>query len=156
MADRTLGYRVPHSRTAAGARIRGRLRDLGLVKASGHEHFRGCVTFPVLDAGGDVGEVYGRRLDPAAQPPASLPAGSAPRGLEPCRVAYTDELIVSESIIDALTLWCAGFRHVTAAYGTDGWTTEHQQAVQEHGVRRVLIAFDADTAGDTRRQGPRG
>ena len=34
--DRTLGYRVPHSRTADGARVRGRLRDLGVIKASGH------------------------------------------------------------------------------------------------------------------------
>jgi DNA primase catalytic core len=148
VADRTLGYRVPHSRTAAGARIRGRLRDLGLVKASGHEHFRGCVTFPVLDAAGNVGEVYGRRLDPAAQPRHLYLPGPHRGVWNLGALASTDELIVTESIIDALTLWCAGFRHVTAAYGTGGWTTEHQQAVQEHGVTRVLVAFDADAAGD--------
>jgi len=149
VADRTLGYRVPHSRTAAGSRIRGRLRDLGLVKASGHEHFRGCVTFPVLDGAGAVGEVYGRRLDPAAQP-RHLYLPGPHRGVWNLGVlASTDELIVTESVIDALTLWCAGFRHVSAAYGTGGWTSEHQQAVVEHGIRRVLVAFDADTAGDT-------
>lgn len=53
-----------------------------------------------------------------------------------------------ESLIDALTLWCAGFRHVTAAYGVDGWTPEHQQAVIGHGIERVLVAFDGDEAGD--------
>ncbi|MEZ5094651.1 MAG: CHC2 zinc finger domain-containing protein [Nocardioides sp.] len=146
-ADRTLGYRIPHSRTADGARVRGRLRDLGVIKASGHEHFRGCLTFPVLDAAGQVGEVYGRRLDPHANPrhlylPGPHRGAWNPAGFE------AEELIVCESIIDALTLWCAGFRHVTAAYGVDGWTPDHQQALVEHGVKRLLVAFDGDDAGD--------
>jgi len=55
---------------------------------------------------------------------------------------------VCESLIDALTLWCAGFRHVTAAYGTEGFTAEHLDTFARHQVRRVLIAFDRDDAGD--------
>jgi DNA primase catalytic core len=149
VADRTLGYRLPSSQVQAGRTLRTRLRDLGLVKASGHEHFRGCVTFPVTDAAGDVGEVYGRRLDPAAQPRHLYLPGPHRGVWNLGALASTDELIVTESIIDALTLWCAGFRHVSAAYGTGGWTSEHQAAVVEHGVRRVLVAFDADDAGDT-------
>ena len=149
VADRTLGYRLPSSQVRDGRVLRARLRDLGLVKASGHEHFRGCVTFPVTDVAGDVGEVYGRRLDPAVTPRHLYLPGPHRGVWNHGALAATDELVVTESIIDALTLWCAGFRHVTAAYGTSGWTAEHQQAVVEHGVRRVLIAFDADTAGDT-------
>lgn len=116
------------------------------------EHFRGYVTFPVLDVEGRTGEIYGRLLgkpDPRSAPPKHLYLPGPHRGVwNIAAFAETDELIVCESIIDALTLWCAGFRHVTAAYGTDGWTPEHQTAVQEHGIRRVLIAFDADPAGD--------
>ncbi len=146
-ADRTLGYRIPHSRTADGARVRGRLRDLGVIKASGHEHFRGCLTFPVLDVAGQVGEVYGRRLDPNATP-RHLYLPGPHRGVWNPAGFEAEELIVCESVIDALTLWCAGFRHVTAAYGVDGWTPDHQQALVEHGVKRVLVAFDGDDAGD--------
>ena len=151
-ADRTLGYRLPPSQVQAGRALRTRLRDLGVLKANGHEHFRGYVTFPVLDVEGNVGEVYGRLLgkpDQRTQPPKHLYLPGPHRGVwNIAAFAETDELIVCESIIDALTLWCAGFRHVTAAYGTDGWAPEHQAAVVEHGIRRVLIAFDADTAGD--------
>jgi len=155
-ADRTLGYRLPPSQVQAGRALRTRLRDLGVLKANGHEHFRGYLTFPVLDtdenAGGNVGEVYGRLLgkpDQRTQPPKHLYLPGPHRGVWNIgALAETDELIVCESIIDALTLWCAGFRHVTAAYGTDGWTPEHQAAVVEHGIQRVLIAFDADPAGD--------
>ena len=146
-ADRTLGYRIPHSRTAEGARVRGRLRDLGVIKTSGHEHFRGCLTFPVLDPDGQVGEVYGRRLDPHTNP-RHLYLPGPHRGVWNPAAFEADELIICESIIDALTLWCAGFRHVTAAYGVDGWTPEHQQAIEAQGVKRVLVAFDGDDAGD--------
>ncbi len=151
-ADRTLGYRLPGSHVQAGKQVRSRLRDLGVIKSTGHEHFRGYVTFPVADVGGNFGEVYGRKIareDGRTGSPKHLYLAGPHRGVwNVAAFAETDELIVAESVIDALTLWCAGFRHVTAAYGTDGWTPEHQQAVQEHGIRRVLIAFDADIAGD--------
>ena len=62
--------------------------------------------------------------------------------------AVSDELIVCESLIDALSLWCWGFRHVTAAYGVEGFTADHWTAIDQHRTRRVLITFDADEAGD--------
>ena len=50
-ADRTLGYRLPRCRTAAGDEVRSRLKRLGILRESGHEHFRGSLVIPVLDAG---------------------------------------------------------------------------------------------------------
>ncbi|MBW9210513.1 toprim domain-containing protein [Mumia sp. zg.B21] len=149
--DRTLGYRIPGNQTAEGRRIRSRLQKLGVLRATGHEHFRGSLVVPVIDAEGGVGEVYGRKIrdDLRAATPKHLYLPGPHRGVfNIAAFAATDELIVCESLIDALTLWCAGFRHVTAAYGVDGWTPEHQQAVLEHGIKRVLVAFDGDEAGD--------
>ena len=57
-------------------------------------------------------------------------------------------MILCEALIDALTFWCAGFRNVTAAYGVDGFTEEHLAAFRQHDVRRVLIAYDRDEAGE--------
>lgn len=151
-ADRSLGYRLPSARTKPGAQLRSRLRALGVLRASGHEHFRGCLTIPVLDDQGHVGEVYGRRVqsvDKRTAGSAHLYLPGPHRGVfNVAAFASVDELIVCESLIDAVTLWCAGFRHVTAAYGADGWTAEQQGAVLEHGITRVLIAYDRDPAGD--------
>ena len=58
------------------------------------------------------------------------------------------EIILCESIIDALTFWCAGFRNVTASYGVNGFTDDHRAAFQKHGTRSVWIAYDRDEAGD--------
>ncbi|MGH9118448.1 MAG: toprim domain-containing protein [Acidimicrobiales bacterium] len=60
--------------------------------------------------------------------------------------AAGDEIVVCAALIDALSFWCAGFRHVTTAYGTEGVTAELLDAIRT--IKRVLIAFDADDAGD--------
>ena len=60
----------------------------------------------------------------------------------------SDEMIICESLIDALTFWAAGFRNVTSAYGTNGFTDELLQAFKTNNIKRALIAFDRDAAGD--------
>ena len=150
-ADRTLGLRLPDKRRKDGAEIRGRLEALGVFRASGHEHFAGSLVIPVLDEHGAVSGVYGRKVrdDLRAGTPRHLYLPGPHRGVWNLpAVAACDEVIVTESLIDALSFWCAGFRHVTACYGAGGFTPDHERAFSEHGVRRVLIAFDRDDAGD--------
>jgi DNA primase len=149
-ANRTLGYRLPNKQRKEGAEVRGRLQALGVLRESGHEHFNGSVTVPVFDEHGRVVEVYGRKvrddLRPGTPTHLYLPGRHAGVWNLPA-VAASSEVIVCESLIDALSLWCAGFRHVTAAYGTEGFTADHLEAFRRHRVRRVLIAFDRDDAG---------
>ncbi|MGA2601923.1 MAG: toprim domain-containing protein, partial [Bryobacteraceae bacterium] len=57
-------------------------------------------------------------------------------------------IILCESIIDALTFWCAGFRNVTASYGVNGFTDDHREAFQKHAIEQVWIAYDRDDAGE--------
>ncbi|NIO84815.1 MAG: toprim domain-containing protein, partial [Candidatus Aminicenantes bacterium] len=63
-------------------------------------------------------------------------------------LASSKEIILCESLIDALTFWCYGFRNVTASYGINGFTKEHLEAFKRYGTERVFIAYDADEAGD--------
>lgn len=58
------------------------------------------------------------------------------------------EIILCEALIDALTFWVAGYRHVTASYGVEGFTAEHLAAFKTHGTERILIAYDRDAAGE--------
>lgn len=149
-ANRTLGYRLPEKNRQAGADIRGRLQRLGILRASGHEHFAGSLVVPVINDG-VVREVYGRKVGDKlrAGTPLHLYLPGPHAGVFNIEaLAASDEIIVCESLIDALSLWCAGFRHVTAAYGTEGVTTEHLDALRAHEIKRVLLAFDADDAGN--------
>jgi len=148
--DRTLGLRLPAKQIKAGSELRDRLKGIGIVRDSGHEHFRGCVTFPLLGEDGTVKQLYGRRIDNGQRKQGKHFYLPRPHGgifnIEAFRAC--DELILCESVIDALTFWVNGFRNVTCTYGTNGLTDEMLQAFKLHAIQRVLIAFDADEAGN--------
>jgi DNA primase catalytic core len=149
-ADRTLAYRLPTKERKEGAELRGRLQRLGVFRASGHEHFNGCVVVPITDSTGAAVEVYGRKLDwdPRTGQPAHLYLPGPHRGVWNEQGLTGGEVVLCESLIDALSFWCAGYRNVTAAYGTAGFTDDHRAAFERHKVSRVLIAYDHDDAGD--------
>lgn len=151
-ADRSLGLRLPEKTRKAGADIRAKLEQVGLYRASGHEHFTGSLVVPVIDAQGVVAEVYGRKIrnNLRAGTPLHLYLPGPHRGVWNIGgvMASGGEVILTEALIDAMTFWCAGFRNVTAAYGTGGFTDDHLAAFRAAGVERVLIAFDRDEAGD--------
>jgi len=150
-ADRTLGYRLPAANRKAGADVRGQLQRLGVLRDSGHEHLRGSLVVPIRDAAGTVVNLYGRKIrdDLRKGTPDHLYLPGPHRGVLnwPALVA-SDEMILCEAAIDAMTFWCAGYRNVTTAWGAGGLTDEIVAALIEHGVARVLIAYDRDAAGD--------
>jgi DNA primase len=61
-ANRTLGLWLPDKQLAAGAKVRGALQRLGVLRTSGHEVLRGSLVVPVCDASGAVVQLYGRKL----------------------------------------------------------------------------------------------
>lgn len=150
-ANRTLGYRLPDRNRKEGAELRGRLQTLGIIRESGHEHFMGSVVFPVLSLDGEVMEIYGRKITPGLRvgTPLHTYLPGPHRGVwnEEALIA-SKEIILCESIVDALTFWSAGFRNVTASYGVNGFTEDHKAAFLRHGVQNVWIAYDRDDAGD--------
>jgi DNA primase catalytic core len=151
-ANRTLGYRLPDKNRKAGAELRGRLERLGVFRSeTGHEHFNGSIVIPVLDAAGAVVEMYGRKITRV------LTKGLAHHLYMPGphkgvwneeALAASKEIILCESLIDALTFWCAGYPNVTASYGVNGFTDDHRKAFQTYGIQNVWIAYDRDEAGD--------
>jgi len=152
-ADRTLGLRLPAKGWKAGAALRGKLADLGLYRGSGHEHFAGSVVVPIHGDDGTVVGMYGRKVT------ANLRAGTPSHTYLPGRhrgiwnsgpglVDGNGAVVVCEALLDAASFWVAGVRHVTAAYGVNGWTDDHWRALGEGSARDVFVAFDADAAGD--------
>ncbi|MGH8337754.1 MAG: CHC2 zinc finger domain-containing protein, partial [Gammaproteobacteria bacterium] len=150
-ANRTLGLRLPEKNRVDGAVLRGRLQKLGIYRASGHEHLNGSLVVPILDEQNRVTELYGRKLrdDLREGTPKHLYLPGPHEGVWNVEAfAASKEIILCEALIDAMTFWCAGYRNVTASYGVEGFTQGHLDAMKAHGTERVLIAYDADEAGD--------
>ena len=155
-ANRTLGLRLPNKQRKEGLAMRNRLERLGVMReASGHEHLAGSLIVPILDEAGHTVNLYGRKIGERLRAGTALHLylplrdGLNPRGVwNLAALAASQEIILCEALIDALTFWCAGYRNVTTAYGTEGFSDELLDAMKRHGTRRVLIAFDRDEAGE--------
>lgn len=149
-ADRTLGLRLPWKNRNDGEALRTRLQKLGLLRESGHEHFNGCVVFPIFNAQTQVTEIYGRKIND------NLRSGTAYHlylpgphvGIFNRDCLASPQIILCEAVIDALTFWVNGFKNVTCIYGTEGFTEELLQAFRDHKTQRVYLAYDRDDAGE--------
>jgi hypothetical protein len=167
IADRSLGLCIPDKQIRRCAELREQLQRLGVYRDTGHEHLCGSLVVPILGEAVSgqwasrgqrmVWDLYGRKVNTGlrAGTPNHLYLPGPTRGvfngsaaLESARQAG-GTLILCEAILDALTLWRWGFRHVTCAYGVRGVGNDLWQFLTESGLGRVVIAFDADEAGDS-------
>lgn len=143
-ANRTLNYAVSEE-------VRAGLKEIGIFRDSGHEHFSGSVAIPVFDENGNTVEMYGRKVnnDLRKGTPLHLYLPGAHRGIWN-RQAFkaSKEIILCEALIDALTFWVNGLRHVTASFGVSGFTEEIWNAFEAYATEKVYIAYDNDQAGN--------
>ncbi|ENU0571834.1 TPA: CHC2 zinc finger domain-containing protein, partial [Escherichia coli] len=150
-ANRTLPYRLPAVKSRAGEKIRARLKGVGVLRESGHEHFTGSLVVPVMDLNGQIREMYGRKITDRLRSGTALhlylPGAHGGVWNEQALIG-SSVVILCESLIDAMSFWVAGVRNVTAAYGVNGFTGEMRAALLAHGVKQVLIAYDNDPAGN--------
>jgi DNA primase len=138
--------------------IREGLREIGILNERGRELFYGCVVFPVFDENKDCVGLYGRRITDLPAPRPSRQAGGetshlylpGPRhGVFNFQAAKRSKsLILTESVIDALTLYNAGFRDVVPCWGVNGLTEDHLALLARCLTREVYLCFDRDEAGE--------
>jgi len=108
----------------------------------------GCLVVPVRNVQGDIVQLYGRRIG-AATPKNqrhlyfARPLGGAFNG----EALKQREIILTESILDALTFVRHGMEAATCTLGTANFTAELFEPVRAAKVESVRLAFDADEAG---------
>jgi DNA primase catalytic core len=140
-----LGYVDGSLRDKLNADGRASLERLGLLNEKGNETMYGSVVFPLVDAAhGKPTGLYARHIGKDQH----LYLSGRRRGVfNPEGAKETGEVILTESVIDALALWSIGVRNVTCSYGVNGLTDEILAHLQESRVRRVFLMLDADEAG---------
>lgn len=150
VADRTLGLRIPNTQRKDGAKMRERLQTLGIYRPTGREHLNGCITVPIRDESGNIVQIYGRRIDPRApKEMRHLYLGKPIAGIFNAAALTSREIILTESILDALAFIRHGMEATTCTFGTAHFTEEIFEAIRAAKIESVRLAFDADEAGDT-------
>ena len=64
------------------------LKAIGIINQRGHEHFRDCVVFPVLDRHGNVTEIYGRKIHVPSAAKGKAKKANGKKGRAPVRHLY--------------------------------------------------------------------
>ncbi|MDH5676002.1 MAG: hypothetical protein OEZ06_28020 [Myxococcales bacterium] len=137
-ADRSLGYRLPERNRKAGRLLRGQLTQLGILRPSGHEHFRGCLTIPITNEHDQVVNIYGHRIGRTRSgEPTELWLHDDQRGIFNLGGITGPDAVITADIMDALAVWCSGIASVTVATeSTDDLTA----LLKARNVERVLLA----------------
>ena len=149
-SDRTLGLGIPHKNRNQGAQIRERLQAAGVYRDNGREHLRGCLVVPIRNAQGHIVQLYGRRIDPKTpKENRHLYLARPLAGTFNAAALTSREIILTESILDALTFVKNGMDAATCTFGTKNFTTELFDAIRDARIESVRLAFDADEAGET-------
>jgi DNA primase catalytic core len=122
---------------------------IGLFNEKGNERYYGRIVVPIFDAQQRPVGLYGRDITGRSEA-AHLYLAGEHRAVwnGDAAAAYPDELIVTESIFDALSIFAAGRKNVIAVYGVNGWTAHHDELIEKHSVRKLVFALDNDEAGE--------
>jgi 5S rRNA maturation endonuclease (ribonuclease M5) len=127
--------------------VRQQLVSLGVITPENRELLGGCIVVPIPDpVSGAWTNLYGRGL----KTPRHCYLPGPLRGVLNFQAARTsDEVILAESILDALSFHQAGIATAIPLYGTNGFTPDHLDLLKRDGVKRVILSLDNDDAGRT-------
>ncbi len=138
---------APEPLEAAGLLVKGR--------SGYYDRFRNRLIFPILDMRGRVVSVGGRSLDGAE--PKYLNGPESPVytkgrhlfGLVQAKsaIAQSRTVVIVEGYFDCVVLSGAGIANVVSPLGT-ALTAEQARLLKRY-AERVILAFDADAAGET-------
>lgn len=123
------------------------LKTIGILNKKGNETFYNCVVFPLYDQSGAVVNLYGRNIDDDNGVTHLYLPGSRSGLVNRQAVKRSQSIILTESIIDALTLYDQGFKNVMPIYGTNGLLDDHLFFFYRK-VKETYLVFDADDAGN--------
>ncbi|MCP4498736.1 MAG: DNA primase [Deltaproteobacteria bacterium] len=141
-----LGTRLPTAKTVAGDVIRLNLLAANVTRKTGHEQLGGCLVVPFYDAEDKVAKLYGRKTGKWSAVEHLYLAGPHAGILNRADVEKADVVVLCEAPLDALSFWVSGVENVTCSFGASTFTDELLLLLASK--KRVLVAFDADKAGD--------
>ncbi len=125
--------------------VKQELLSLGVLTRESRELLGGCVVVPIPDPiSGEWTTLYGRGM----RTPRHCYLTGPLRGVLNFQAARSgDEVILTESVLDALSFHQVGVSNAIPLYGTNGFTADHLDLLKREGIKRVILALDGDAPG---------
>jgi DNA primase catalytic core len=140
------------------------LKEIGILTKNNSEFFHNCVIFPLVDPQGNLINLYGRHI--SKDLPREIQNKNSSEKVSKTVISRgkhfylpgelkglfyppkeTDSIIITEGIIDALTLHQAGYHNVLPIFGVNGFTQDHLSFIQQQRINKITLCLDADESG---------
>ncbi len=131
------------------------LKEIGIINERGNERYHNSITIPIYDANNAIVGIYGRNItaNTGTSYPSHLYLPGPHKGIFNWQaIKAHKEIILTECIIDALSLYVMGIKNTVPLYGINGLTEEHLKLFREHRTQKIHLCFDNDEPGRQARQ----
>ena len=148
----TLGFCNGHVYDKLDGSEKEKLQALGLLNGS-HAFFENCVIFP-LNKDGRLTTIYARKTitAPAENNGAGrhylLPGKREGLFLPTAGLNPQKPVVITESIIDGLSLFAAGICNVLPLLGVNGFLADHLAYLKAQSFPKIFVALNGDEAGN--------
>ncbi len=142
----TLGFHSGSSFDKLADTEWAKLEAVGLIR-DGRSLFDGCVMFPLIKDG-RITTIYGRKAVSGTGSHYLLPCKREGLYLPTAGLNPQKPVVITESIIDGLSLFAAGITNVLPLLGVNGFLPDHLAYLKEQAFPKILIALNGDDAGN--------
>lgn len=142
----TLGLHCGNSFDKLAEPQRQKLEAIGIVSGR-RSLFDGCIMFP-LTKDGNITTIYGRKAVSGTGSHYLLPCKREGLYLPSAGLNPRKPVVISESIIDGLSLFTAGITNVLPLLGVNGFLPDHLAYLLEQAFPKIFIALNGDDAGN--------
>ncbi len=132
-----IGYASGKLSERLSDRQKAYLTEKGIF-SEGKESHAGCITIPLYDENEKVVAFHGLSVSGNRE---IKNLGSTGFFNRKALSVYRQEIILTETVIDGLSLIELGFQNVFPCYGKNGFTPVHLKALKDEAVKTVVIAF---------------
>jgi hypothetical protein len=123
------------------------LKAVGLLTKDGKEHFRGCVVVPLTHPDFGVMGFYGRRISNTARVKHLFLPGQRRGVLNWQCLKQGADVVLAESVFDALSLWVAGVGDVSCLFGVSSVPIDLAELMERYRTATATFYLDGDRAG---------
>ncbi len=124
-----------------GQKIRELLTHIGLLTRDGKVYFQDCLVFPITDSKERIVNACGYNIHSKLGSDELCLFDDHDELFHSQAIEYYSEIIVCQSVMDALSFVCSGFMNVVSCCNPDGLSKNQAEHLSKHKVQKVYLAF---------------
>ena len=124
------------------------LRRIGFLNGKNHSRFYQCLTVGLQDGESGVAGLYGRRVDTDRGSKHQFSKGGVKGIFNPEAFMVHKEIILTEGVLDALSVWLMGKRNVGCVFSASCVPSLLLDRLTAYRPEKLYLALDNDAAGD--------